>query len=452
MKIKHFFNLFLILLLLIGFTPQVTVFADDKSELKLPNFPKIASQNIVVMDADSGDVLYSNNADKKCYPASTTKLLTALLTVEYCSLSDTVTYSKAAVNSISAGDANAAISVGEKLTVEQSLYALILRSANEVAYGLSEHVSGTMSSFANLMNSKVAELGATNTHFSNPSGLTDEFHYTTPYDMALIAKACFDNKTLMKIISSSDVYTIPPTNKSKFTRYYSHRYQMLPGGDYAYQYSLGGKTGYTDAAGNCLVSFARKDDLRLICVIFNSTDADRYTDTMMLFDYYFNNYKKISLANFDSGLRTGTLDFMNMLGNIDSTTKLSIGFEDGAYLLVPNAVNPDELTSIVTYSDNIAYAGKEGGFACISFFYKNIGVGNSTIYVHDTTTGHGLPGSHGVSTVNYTVSARATQRVHYINFMYIVFAVLGIAFIAIIIIILLKRRRKPHYGSKKLRF
>ena len=268
MKIKKLSILILSIIFIIcrpAYT--VNVSADDSSALGLPEFPKISSDYVVLMDADSGEVLYSSNADTQCYPASTTKLLTALLTVENCSLTDTVTFSQAAVDSIDYGDANASISPGEELTVEQALYCLILRSANEVAYGLAEHVGQTVSSFASMMNSRIEELGATHTHFTNPSGLSDQFHYTTPYDMALIAQACFNNKTLMKIISHSGVYTIGPTNKSNFTRYYRHRYQMLPGGDYAYKYSLGGKTGYTDDAGNCLVSFAQKDDLRLICVI-----------------------------------------------------------------------------------------------------------------------------------------------------------------------------------------
>lgn len=451
MNPKRFFSLSLIIIVSLFLSLPSPTYADDRDELNLPAFPSLVSRNIVLMDADSGEVLYGSNADQKCYPASTTKLLTGLLTVENCALSDTVVFSQNSVDSIEYGDANASISEGEELTVEQALYCLILRSANEVAYGLAEHIGGTLSSFASMMNSRAEELGASGTHFSNASGLTDEFHYTTPYDMALIAKACFNNKTLMRIISYSDLYTIGPTNKSNFTRYYRHRYQMLPGGDYAYQYSCGGKTGYTDAAGNCLVSFAQKDDLRLICVIMNSTDAGRYTDTIALFDYYFNNYHKIYLDDYGSGV-SSSVDILKLTDRIDSTANISIGFKSGAYLLVPNDVKISQLTGIVTYSDNAAYTGEPNGFACISYFYRNINVGSATVFISDGASGSSLPGSNGVPQASIKHPG-PSAALTYINIWYILGSVLTAALAAGIIVLLLRRRRRrSSRRRKKLRF
>lgn len=454
MRIKQFLAIILSIIIICPLCKTVDTYADDYEALGLPEFPSITSDYVVLMDADSGEVLYSSNADSKCYPASTTKLLTGLLTVENCSLTDTVTFSEAAVNSIEFGDANASISVGEELTVEQSLYCLILRSANEVAYGLAEHVGQTASSFASMMNSRAEALGAVNTHFTNPSGLTDEFHYTTPYDMALIAQACFNNKTLMRIISYSDLYTIPPTNKSNFTRYYTHRYQMLAGGDYAYEYSLGGKTGYTDAAGNCLVSFAQKDDLRLICVIMKSTDDGRYLDTIALFDYYFDNYHKIYLDDYNTGLSVGNIEILNLVNKMDTSSNISMGFADNSYLLVPNSVNMQELTGIVTYADNPAYMGKEGGFACISYYYKNIGVGNATIIINDSNEKSTSIGTNGVPEISYMTTNNSDIDTVYINIFYILGAIACVVLIVFVVIIIAKKRRKrkSRYGSKRLRF
>lgn len=448
-NVKRFIVFILIIINILGCT--VTVMADGVGDSLLPEFPELESRYIVLMDADSGEVLYQKNGNAKCYPASTTKLLTALLTIENSSLSETVTYSKAAVDSITYGDANASISEGEELTVEQSLYCLLLRSANDVAYGLGEYVGGTISNFSSMMNDRAASLGAMGTHFTNTSGLTDEFHYTTPYDMALIGCACFNNKTLMNILSYSGVYTIGKTNKSNFTRYYTHRYQMIKGGDYEYEYSKGGKTGYTDAAGNCLVSFAEKDGVRLVCSIMNSSDAGRYKDTIALFDYYFNNYSKIYLDDYSNALSFG-IDVLDLTSSIGSTGNLSIGFEDDAYLLAPKKVDASDLKSIVTYADSAAYAGKDGGFACISFYYNGTGVGNATVYVRKNNSDV-IPGTNGVMPFNNTLSVN-NDKIIYINVFFIIAGVIFIAIIVALCVIKTKNNRKRHsFGtSKKLHF
>lgn len=454
MKIKNFLFIILSGIVLSCSILPVNVWAAESDDgLGLPDFPQIVSDYVVLMDADSGEVLYSSNKDEKCYPASTTKLLTALLVMENCALSDTVTYSQAAVNSIEFGDANASIVAGEELSVEQSLYCLLLRSANEVAYGLAEYVGKTESAFASMMNDKATELGAVNTHFTNASGLTDAFHYTTPYDMALIAKACFNNKSLMRIVSYSELYTIGPTNKSNFTRYYRHRYQMLAGGEYAYKYSCGGKTGYTDAAGSCLVSFAQKDDLRLICVIMKSSEEDRYLDTINLFDYYFNNFKKVPLADFDTGLDSGSIDILELTNRFDSSTGISIGFSEDAYILIPKSVDASKLTGIVTYADNAAYTGEEGGFACISYYYENTRLGSATIFINRSSTEGVIPGTNGVSKLGAD-SIYQEEDIFFLNIWYIVGGVLVICVItsAVIFVTKSKARRHGRYGSKKLRF
>lgn len=446
MKINRFLPFFIICAIITGLFFPVSVKAEE-SELGLPDFPEIESQYVVLMDADTKEVLFSRNQDIRCYPASTTKLLTGLLAIENCKMDDIITFSANAVNSIEYGDAHASIVEGEQLTVEQALHCLLLRSANEVAFGIAEHVSGNISSFAALMNAKAESIGAVNTNFSNASGLTDIFHYTTPYDMALIARECFNSKELVKISGHSGIYTIGPTNKNNFTRYYKARYEMLKGGEYEYEYCKAGKTGYTDAAGNCLVSYAEKDGLRLVCVIFNSGASSRYYDTEKLFDFYLNNYKKISIDKYREALANNSIELLELTGKLSNTVHTTLKFKDEAYLLVPNSVKGDELTTIVTYADSPAYSGEEGGFACLSFFYGDSNVGTLTIFPSSAQTKPSkVPTPYDGATLD-------TKDYFYFDIRIVIVGVILVTAITTITIILIKKKRHfSNRASKNLYF
>ena len=158
----------------------------------LKGAPDITAESAILMDAASGAVLYGKDEESKQYPASITKVMTALLAIENCSMDDIVTFSNEAVNGIEPGSSSAGINVGAQLTVEDTLYALMLVSANEAASALAEHISGSNEAFAELMNQRAAELGCTGTHFTNPHGLPDEDHYTTAHDMALILRRAIE--------------------------------------------------------------------------------------------------------------------------------------------------------------------------------------------------------------------------------------------------------------------
>ena len=247
--------------------------------------PQIAAEGAVLMDASTGALLYSKNSETKYYPASITKLMTALLVAEHSSLSETVTFSKAATTNLESGAVTLNLTEGDKLTVEQSLYGLMLKSANDVANGLAEHVSGSVSSFSQLMNARAKELGCTNTNFVNPNGLNNSNHYTTPHDMALIAKAAFGNE-LVKKVCSTQTYTIPATKKAA-ARTVTMGHKMINASDSRYYPGVvGGKTGYTSLAGNTLVTYAERDGVRLIAVIMKSRST-HYADTKALLDYGF---------------------------------------------------------------------------------------------------------------------------------------------------------------------
>ncbi|MDO4265379.1 MAG: serine hydrolase [Eubacteriales bacterium] len=245
--------------------------------------PQVASEAAILYDATTGQTLYGKNADTHMHPASTTKLMTALLTAERLQLTDTVTYSQTATHGLESGAANVSLDTGDTLSVKDSLYALLLKSACEVANGLGEKISGSQAAFAQLMNQRAKELGCNNTNFVNASGLNDDNHYTTVHDMALITKAALDNTTV-RTISSTINYTLP-ASKNRGQLAITNGHKMLNPSDSRYYAGvIGGKTGYTSKAGNTLTTAMVKDGHELIAVVFKSKQK-QYDDTKALFDY-----------------------------------------------------------------------------------------------------------------------------------------------------------------------
>ena len=248
----------------------------------------------ILMEKDTGAIIYSKNIDEKLYPASITKIMTALLAIENLNLNDEIVFTNQMLAGLPSDAAIQGVSVGERMTVRDCLYSLMLRSNNDMAVALAYAVSGSEKAFAELMTQRAKELGAENTNFVNASGLHNPNHYITARDMALITKAATSNPTFQEIWSTAQ-YKLPATNMSGEMNI-PHRHNMLVSGraDY-YQYATGGKTGYTDEAGRTLVTCAEKDGLNLICVIMYSTNEYITGDTKDLFNYGFNNFKKITI-------------------------------------------------------------------------------------------------------------------------------------------------------------
>ena len=247
--------------------------------------PTVQSEGAVLLNANTGEILFEKNGNTRFYPASITKLMTALLTVENCSLSDTVTFSKTATTNLESGAVTLNLTEGDQLTVEQCLYGLLLKSANEIANGLAEHISGSVSSFADKMNARAKELGCTDTHFANPNGLNNTEHYTTPRDMAIIARAAFQNPTVAKVASTLS-YEFPATKKASARTITMGHKMLYPNDSRYYDGIVAGKTGYTSKAGNTLATCAERDGLRLIAIIMKSSQT-HYEDTKALLDYGF---------------------------------------------------------------------------------------------------------------------------------------------------------------------
>ncbi len=253
--------------------------------------PVVQAEGAVLMDAATGKVLFGKNQDQQFYPASITKVMTALLVLERCGLGDTVTFSATATTNLESGAVALGVSEGDQLTVEQSLYGLLLKSANEIGNGLAEHVAGSNAAFAALMNEKARALGCTGTNFTNPHGLNDPAHLTTPRDMALILRAALENETFRRIDTTTS-YEFPALQKETAKTITMGHKMMYSTDSRYYPGIIGGKTGYTSKAGNTLVTGVEQNGIRLIAVVMQSKGT-HYTDTKAMLDYGFANYQTL---------------------------------------------------------------------------------------------------------------------------------------------------------------
>ncbi len=265
--------------------------------------PEIASEGAVLMDAATGQVLFGKNEHQQFYPASITKVMTALLVLERCRLDEVVTFSKTATTNLESGASALGIVEGDQLTVEQCLYGFLLKSANEIGNGLAEHVAGSISGFADLMNQKARALGCQNTNFVNPHGLNNTEHKTTPYDMALILREALKNPTFRKI-DTTRVYDFPATKEAEARTITMGHKMMYPSDSRYYEGIIGGKTGYTSKAGNTLVTGVERDGVRLVAVVMKS-QSTHYPDTKKMLDFGFQNYEALT------GHRAGSLPLEN---------------------------------------------------------------------------------------------------------------------------------------------
>ena len=305
-KKKLFLILITCILILFSYLPSSVATIQDEMSLYAP----VA----LLMEKNTGKIIYEKNMNERVYPASTTKIMTAILTLEHCNLNDIAKVSYNAVFSVPSGYTNAALQVDEELTIENLLYVLLLPSANDAANVLAEHIAGSVESFATMMNTKALELGCTGTNFTNPSGIHDENHYSTAYDLALIGKYAMQFDTFNKIVKTTS-YTLPTTNKyTKTDRIFALTNSLLKPSfkNYYYEYATGLKTGYTNPAKDCIVASAKKNNLEFIAVILNCPISgtglhQKYLDCKTLFNYGFDNYTLKQIAFQDSAIDNITI-------------------------------------------------------------------------------------------------------------------------------------------------
>lgn len=289
--------------------------------------PEVTAPSAILIDAATGKVLYEKNADEKRYPASTTKVMTGLLAIEYGKLDEVVTVGQNPPL-IERGSSQIYLIPGEQLTLEQLLYALMLESANDAAIAIAEHISGTVPEFAKLMNQRARELGATNTNFVNPNGLHDDNHYTTVRDLAMIAKYAMTLEKFRSVVKEVN-YTIPETNKQEERSYITNSNKLIwkTYDKFRYEYATGIKTGYTVKSNQCLVGGAKKGDVELISVIMGAEGQNIYTDTIALFEYGFSSFEKVPVLEKDQIVTSvsvkGVEEKLNLLAAEDFSLLLS---------------------------------------------------------------------------------------------------------------------------------
>lgn len=315
-----------------------------------PDNIKTNSPSVILMDAETGKILYSKNAFEKRFPASTTKLMTAILTLENCDLDDVATVSHNAIFSIPVGYSHASLQEDEELTIEELLNVLMIPSANDAAIVLAEHIAGSVENFAEMMNNKAKELGCLNTHFINPNGVHNEEHYSTAYDLAIIGRYAMKFDDILRIAQVSQ-YTLPKTNKyNKEDRIFNSTNGLInKNSEYYYEYATGLKTGYTDKSGYCIVTTAEKDGVSLLAVVLGSDSIkDRYEDCVNLFEYGFDNYSYQKLLS-----AREVVDSIEVAGATRETKSLNVIAKSELNVLLKNNFDINDIKETIEINPNL---------------------------------------------------------------------------------------------------
>lgn len=317
--------------------------------------PTINSEAGLLIEVNSGKILFDKNATKQMNPASTTKIMTAILALENCTLDEKAKVSKNAIALVPSGYTTARLVAGEEISIKDLLYGLMLNSANEAANVIAEHISGSIDDFAILMNKKAKELGCTNTHFVNANGMHNEDHYTTAEDLAKIAIYCMKNEEFRKIVSTVE-YTIPATNAySKDDRIMKNTNALInPNSQYYCDYAIGVKTGFTTQAGNCLVSYAEKNDISLVCVTLKAgsttgSSSYRFADSKSLLEYGFE-----AFSNKDIIKENTIVDTIQIEDATKETKYLKIITKETVSDFISNNINLSELEPKIVLDSEIS--------------------------------------------------------------------------------------------------
>lgn len=334
-----------------------------------PAGPQVYGNAAIVMDMNSGAILYGKKINDKHYPASITKLMTALVALENSTMDDEVLFSQESIDILEWDYASIGMTPGEILSMEDAMYAMLLASANEVAYAIGENVGnklgGGYDAFIQKMNERAAELGCTGSNWVNTNGLFEELHYTTAHDMALITSELAKHPEAMTIMQTLN-YTIGPTNLVNESRTFQQNHKMLwPSHSKYYEYCTGGKTGFIDESRTTLVTTADNGTLQLVAVVLRD-DGNSYDDTRAILDYAFNNFSKVMLAE------------QTKPEEVRSYT------DNEAYVLLPSGIDFSALEHEISITDEREASGR------ITYYYEGQNVGSADViltpeYVEETT-------------------------------------------------------------------
>ena len=401
---------------------------------------KLYCNDSILVDGNTGTLLYGKNINNKVYPASTTKIMTAILAIENLDLNSSVVASKTAIYSIPSDSSTISIQVGEVMSINDLLYGMLLNSGNDAANVIAEAVSGNIPDFVNKMNEKAKELGCTGTHFANAHGYHNNNHYTTASDMMKIFRYALKNDTFKKICETK-TYVINETNKTNEKRYLQNTDKLLfttsesPKGLY-YEYALGGKTGYTIEARGTFVGFAKKDDKYVLVGAFDGSQnisghEARFLDAVTLFNYAFNNYSNKIIINKDT--------FSHTIIDKTNGKKYIVTLKDNVSTMA------DENPYTLNYSINIDFNKL---YSAIND--NNISVGNINYTIKSNNWNLNNSEDLVLKDVSNYISISSVKN--YI-LKYLKYCILLIIIIVIIIIIYIKKRnRKKFEKSYKINY
>ncbi|AZT90449.1 D-alanyl-D-alanine carboxypeptidase [Caldicellulosiruptor changbaiensis] len=414
--------IFLILLM------PVPVYSKEESNTLLPD---ISAKSAILIEANIGQILFQKNPNLRCFPASTTKILTALVALsKEKDLGKLFKVSKNAIM-IEPGSSSYYLNEGEIISFQDALYAMLLISANDAANVIAENISGSIQEFVKEMNQFALNIGAKDSHFVNPNGLHNPQHYTTAYDLSLIARQAYKNETLRRIVSTVEykITTASMHKKPDWQIIYNINKLLRKNSKYYYPYANGMKTGYTAQAKRCLIASAKKDDIDLIAVILSSDDA--FADAIKLFDYGFNNFRKEELFKQNQIIGKVMVDKVNK--------KWIDGYIKSSFYVLKNK-NTNSKTQDITYHITFLKDIKPP-------INKDTVIGNVYIY----SAGNLLSSIPILSYESYIPQSKVTSVIHtvkkgFVKGMKFLFdfllAVVGLIFIfAIATIIRLRRKR-----------
>ncbi|MBS6396430.1 MAG: D-alanyl-D-alanine carboxypeptidase [Clostridiales bacterium] len=354
-----------------------------------PSGPQVYAESAIVMEASTGTILYSKDIDTQRYPASITKIMTVLLALENLDMNEEVTFSHNAVYSIDYDSSHIARDEGEILTVEECLYAIMLESANECSNAIAEKISGTTEAFAELMNTRAAELGCTNTNFVNPHGLPDDNHYTTARDMALITREAIKHEEFRRI-SSTPRYTLRATNKKSEELLMNNHHYMISNyktSKFLDDTVFAGKTGYTSVALNTLVTCGTRNGMDLIVVTMKTQGSGQrgvpvYPDTANLLNYAGENFHKVNISENETNFTIGQNELFDTGSSIFGSTAPMIEMDTDGYIILP--VNTD-FSAASPKLEFLEQTEGSNAIAALSYTYAGQQVGSTRLLLSDSS-------------------------------------------------------------------
>ena len=409
-----------------------------------PQGPLIGAKAAVLMEANTGAILYCKNMDEALFPASITKLMTCLIAVENCSLDELITVNQSAIDANEPDGSSMSLVAGEQLTLEELLHGILISSANEACNVVAEHIAGSMENFVEMMNARAVELGCTNTHFVTTNGLHSEDHYTTAHDMALIGQAFFNHDILCKLSCISEYHI--EANAYHEEHWLHSKNNLYEGKSYYYESIVGSKTGFTSISRQTLVSCAERNGMKLICVILMEESPYQFEDTINLFEYGFSNFSTAMISSYGMPYEINHSDFFNTDNDIFGSTSPIISMDHSAKIILPNNVNFYDTEFAINYQNT---SGDE--LANIDYNYHGMYLGSAAIRLTSNSTPEFAFNDHfDTEESENAEEENSAKNQIFINIYKVFIAIIVIAIIVCVALAGYKILKNYHFDRKRI--